>query len=563
MTMRLLTLLEADLYYYGWIDDEGRYHEGGHGVLILEAFRDEILSDLGVNPNDPAAVKKALNRAFENDFYEYGFNHGWVRVYTEGGEIGFQMKEARRDAIRKVAEILQSVFDYKVMLDTAYAPFQRFPDPKMALRWLNQRFRGVVTEAIEIPGTEYGYWITDRGEFIQVDFEDHGRVAERYFRNHTPRDPAGLQAMRKGWIRVVETDDGLGMGLSFRTVTKAALYRLLELIKYDRNKTIYRFDRVELGGGLTADNFAGGAPSYVFTQMAQVNKFLRDLLKSKGALTEAPLGDFQVDPDLEQNLASQRRKWHGYERELQHFPDPDVKAIRNPAVVKKIATRFARIPQNINLYFWANPDPDYDWHTQKGEVDLDWIAHNMGEQVAQRFARMRDTKNRINIMHTGNLRDEQYVPMRSPWMMAHRIAHVLCQDHRIQNRFEQFVIDLTRKVYGVKWPDINGQYGEIFRRDYFGAYGKILGHLLGRMRSARQEKLVQFREWIYERFAQYLMTGRVRLNRTLPRQIDRGDNRMRPGAERLVPKLIGHFEQRIQQIFEKVLNDSIGKYYVM
>jgi hypothetical protein len=421
--MKLIQLIEADLYYYGWIDAEGEYHEGGHGVLILDAFRDEILSDLGANPNDPASVKKALERAFENDFYEYGFNHGWVRVYTEGGEIGFQMKEARRDAIRKVAEILRSVFDYKVMLDTAYAPFQRFPDPKMALRWLNQRFRGVVTEA--------------------------------------------------------------------------------------------------------------------------------------------PLGDFQVDPDLEQNLAKQRRKWHGYERELQHFPDPDVRAIRSPSVVRKIATRFARIPQNINLYFWANPDPDYDWHTQKGEVDLDWIAHNMGKQVAQRFARMRDTKNRINIMHTGNLRDEGYVPMRSPWMMAHRIAHVLGQDHRIQNRFDQFVIDLTRKIYGVKWPDPNGQYGEIFRRDYFSAYGKILGHLLGRMKSARQEKLVQYREWIYERFAQYLMTGRVRLNRTLPRQIYRGDNRMRPGAERLIPKLIGHFEHRIEQIFEKVLNDSIGKYYVM
>jgi len=549
--MKLIDLLlESHLYYYGWIDADGVYHEGGHTQIMQEAFYDQIVSDMDLEGRDPHIIKNKMNLVPDSDFYLYGFSNGWVRVYTEGGEIGFQLGlEPSREAVRKVYEIIKDRFDYKIMLQIGQ-DWGRFDDPRQAQRWLNQRYRGVITEAVEIPGTDYGYWITDRGEFIPVGFENHEAEAEGYFPHYNPDEHgmAGGLALKSGWIRVVETDDGLGFGWSIRNVTRLAIYRMLILIK-DSPKKVYRIDEYE-----------GGSRS--FYREVDVNTFVRDLLKSK--LNEAPLGDFQVDPDLEQNLATQRRKWHGYEREKQHFSDRDVKAIRDPEVIRKIATKFARIPQNLNLYFWANPDPDYDWHTQKGEVRLDWISERMGPDVAQRISRLNNARNRINIIHTGNLRDEAYVPMRSPWMMAHRTAHVLTQGYEpnIHGMFDKFVESLTRRAYGVEWPKVSGWNREIFRRDYFRAYGKLLGHMLGRMNSARKGKLVQYAEWVYERFTQYLMTGRVRLNRQLPRRLDR-DHTLRPGAEQFTTKLIARFEHQLEQAFEKVLNQSVGKYYVM
>ncbi len=49
-----------------------------------------------------------------------------------------------------------------------------------------------------IPSTFYGYWITDMGEFLPVEFEQHAKVALRNGTNYG-------HALQNGWIRLVES----------------------------------------------------------------------------------------------------------------------------------------------------------------------------------------------------------------------------------------------------------------------------------------------------------------------------------------------------------------------
>jgi hypothetical protein len=49
-----------------------------------------------------------------------------------------------------------------------------------------------------IPATEYGYWITDQGEIIPVDYLDHWRVCRELGISYS-------NASNNGWIRLVRT----------------------------------------------------------------------------------------------------------------------------------------------------------------------------------------------------------------------------------------------------------------------------------------------------------------------------------------------------------------------
>jgi hypothetical protein len=53
----------------------------------------------------------------------------------------------------------------------------------------------VIDEAA-IPATEYGYWVTDKGEIVPVDYMHSMTVAEMGL-------PSIERAMRDGWIRIV------------------------------------------------------------------------------------------------------------------------------------------------------------------------------------------------------------------------------------------------------------------------------------------------------------------------------------------------------------------------
>jgi len=98
-----------------------------------------------------------------------------------------------------------------------------------------------------IPDTEYGYWITHHGEYLEVPYESHAMVAHRYFQRHpeeitTPGITGYEQAYRLGWIRIIDRN---GVSIAVRdpkTCTAEALRAVLPYIHQIHDDNQIAFD---------------------------------------------------------------------------------------------------------------------------------------------------------------------------------------------------------------------------------------------------------------------------------------------------------------------------------
>lgn len=217
--MRLLDFLtERDTHWYGWIDHTGQFEPGYHGKVVALNFGDDIQAEHG--PLD-------LIKQVGEEHYRYAFEHGWIRVYQIGQELGFQFyKTASKVAIQKMIWIIDHFDDPRnIVLEFADKVGQDTriewaKSSQEAKRIINQWIRGTLREGVQIPDTDYGYWITHHGEFLEVPYEGHAHVAQRYFRRH-PEEwevpgklrPTGYErAFELGWIRIIERG-GVGFGV--------------------------------------------------------------------------------------------------------------------------------------------------------------------------------------------------------------------------------------------------------------------------------------------------------------------------------------------------------------
>ena len=85
-----------------------------------------------------------------------------------------------------------------------------------------------------IPPTTYGYWITDDGEFIPVDYQAHGAML--YSLNRTMKNDPNLyidrydRAFDSGWVRVIDEANPKGLAakvwIEFDRLTPKSYYAL-------------------------------------------------------------------------------------------------------------------------------------------------------------------------------------------------------------------------------------------------------------------------------------------------------------------------------------------------
>jgi len=288
----------------------------------------------------------------------------------------------------------------------------------------------------------------------------------------------------------------------------------------------------------------------------------RDLYASTETLTEMPIQNWDVSDNFDANEKEMVSKWHGYENEKPHWTDKDKEVLRSPEHIQKIKDVFTRCPHEFNLFFWQGPDPDYDPYLQEGEVDDEFIRRCMGDD-AERIIALRGT-NAITILMTNNLSDERHIPIQSPWMVAHRIAHALEGFHgKLSYVFRDFIRRLLTTGYGVKWPNEDSNHGRIFAKDYYEIYGKILGTKIGTMKAARHDKFVQMNEWPMETFAQYIVQGRVTTN-PLPASLDDAVVlTTNPAKLALAQKTFNNFPKQIARHFESILKNGCGKIFVI
>lgn len=284
-------------------------------------------------------------------------------------------------------------------------------------------------------------------------------------------------------------------------------------------------------------------------------------------IQEAPITNWEVDPEIEDRESEMMSKFHGYSQERKHWPDIDKKLIRDPVTIKKIQDSFLKVSTNFNLYFWQSTDPDYDKFMQVGVKNINWIEKEMGVRVADYFRKI-GTTNAINIIMVGNISDEAYVPLKNAWMLSHRIAHVLVggfhedpplgaggmdSSHVVISLFDNFIHKIMTTYYGVEWAE-DDYY---LNQDYMEVYGKELGQMLGTMKSARNKNLVNYYEWMYETFVQYLLTGNIKFNPLI--DIGPDEKIIKSGSDKALEK----FRRKLISKFDALLKQSVGKMFVM
>ena len=277
-------------------------------------------------------------------------------------------------------------------------------------------------------------------------------------------------------------------------------------------------------------------------------------MQLRNFLTEMPIVGWNYAPDMDEREAEMKSKFRGYSQEQLHYSPADKRAIANP---QKIMKAFSRVPYRFNIYFWQMSNPDYDPYLQKGESSLEWLAEHRID-----FSPFYQSDS-INIVITNNLSDEHKFSFTSPWIFAHRVGHALSgKSFDLSLIFEQFCERILPLAYDGYWPSEDG-YGYYMRKEYKEIYTLVFGHHLGTMSSAKNGNLVNGSEWAMETFAQYLITGGVRLN-PLPDQIS-DDEKLTHDPRKLVKidHLMKEFPKTIMRKFDRILNRSVGKIFVV
>lgn len=269
-----------------------------------------------------------------------------------------------------------------------------------------------------------------------------------------------------------------------------------------------------------------------------------------------PITSWTIDPDFDKHEVDMKNKFHGYQNEKLHFDKADKKAIRNNQTIEKIKTVFSTVPYNFNIYFWQSTNPNYDLTLNKGQVDLNWIKEYMSDNVI-RYIEETKSNNAITIIMTNNLSDEGKITLKSPWMIAHRIAHTVTRFSGFKQRFEVFVFDFV-KLYGRRISDIEINCGDLHY------YSKEIGEFLGTMQSARNKKLVNGYEFYYETFTQYIINGRIQFDiSNIPLCFPEYELEIKEEDKPKVIDFVKKFENIINKRCKSILKQAIGKTYVM
>lgn len=288
-------------------------------------------------------------------------------------------------------------------------------------------------------------------------------------------------------------------------------------------------------------------------------------------LFEAPIASWAVDADFDENEAEMISKFNGYSNETKHFSDTDKRAIRDPGIVQAVNRAFGRTPVKFALYFWQSTRPDYDPTSFIGHVEEPWMRKQLGDKATASIL-AQAAPDTVTIVLTNNLSDEHKITLKSPWAVAHRIAHALIGGKvagdagwDVIDRFRRFIRAIVSQAYGTPWPDEETGFGLIMAKEYEEIYGKMIGHQLGTMASARKGALVSQYEWFYETFVQYIINGKVTLNplREIFDDLDPDSKLVSdPRKNHRVQQIWSKFPRKIEEAFDEMLVEAKGKIFV-
>lgn len=193
---------------------------------------------------------------------------------------------------------------------------------------------------------------------------------------------------------------------------------------------------------------------------------------------------------------------------LRGYKKKDVGILTNPKGVEKIHRKWSNTKENFDIYFLRAPNAKKQVFV--GAVTQDWVKSNLGLDI-------HPNRSNITLIYTQNSGGD--VEPMTAWIMAHRMAHALNKYNSFfRSSFAHVVENVFIDIFNQMFPgESKDRPGLVFTRN--GQLSPVnIAWAVGTMRSARNNKIPNFFEFVHELVAQYIINGKITFN-PLPRQL--------------------------------------------
>lgn len=247
----------------------------------------------------------------------------------------------------------------------------------------------------------------------------------------------------------------------------------------------------------------------------------------------------------------------------------DTGILKSPIGLERIKTKW-KLDQPVDVYLVKGANAKK--FVELGEVSYEFIRNKMGLDILP-------DSDHITIIYTQNTGAEK-IPA-TPWTLAHRFGHALARKNgrggrndlyeNIRNSVNRLFNDLAKTVYGVQLKNDYLGNPENYKIDR--KIRKELGHALGTFKSARDRNLREDFEFVNEIIAQYIITGKIKLNQDFPRILPlssawgRASGPYKRNLSESEKEDLGYLIQNAEGELEYAVDDAliaaIGSIYVM
>ena len=260
-------------------------------------------------------------------------------------------------------------------------------------------------------------------------------------------------------------------------------------------------------------------------------------------------------------------KLHGYDR-------ASIKMMQNPLQIERIKSKWAKLETPVDLYIVKGKNLHKFY--ELGRVDSYFVRDKMGLNLNY-------NDQHITLILTNNKGDEK-IPL-TPWTIAHRFGHAFARDtvqkqgsdyfyDQIRGTVEKLFKEIARIVYGINSLNKTvsaGPYSHMTVPDR--ELKKLLAQGLGTFKSARDNNIRNSEEFTNELIAQYIITGKIVLNKDLPKMLvkryvwgqPQGVNK-RQMTEQLQEELeytIYEYQNSLYYDIEALFTANVGHIFVM
>ena len=226
---------------------------------------------------------------------------------------------------------------------------------------------------------------------------------------------------------------------------------------------------------------------------------------------------------------------YGYNRQ-------DVNYLNNPQNIQKIHNAWSKSKHNFEIYFVRTPVAQN--HIELGEVDADELYEILGIPIVPLI-------DRIYVIFTNNTGSEKVTI--SPWIMAHRLSHGITvpegkpSKHKLlsHSMFNRMQTLISKCVKAYDFPKLSQDQTRL-----------LIVYTIGTTKTCRKRTMRRPGELFHELTAQYLITGKIKLN-PLPESIDGGGhvyhckdlNLIKSINEKDIPDLINNLQTNYKYLF--------------